>query len=129
MSLITNKLVTRGLGTSRGGVAGRAGMITQGYGGVPVIVVATTVLPLQPKGGGSDRRRREDEALFARYNVIVMQTTLVEINGMPPPQSINGTLRLDGNNETPRLKTIVEHVDTRAQSIWDRIKISVRRLR
>ena len=69
---ITNRIVTRGMGPSRG-VAGRAGLVTQGYGGrfSQVVEVAKKII----RGGTRAARRLPEIAYFVK-------ACLVEVNAI-----------------------------------------------
>jgi hypothetical protein len=58
-----NRLVTRGMGPSRG-TPGRAGMITQGYGGIFRAIIEAVSGAIQ---GGSKALRRLPEILWSVY--------------------------------------------------------------
>lgn len=76
-----NKLVTRGMGPSRG-TPGRAGMVTQGYGGIFKAVVEAVSAVIQ---GGARAIRRLPEifwSVYARLTDVNERELLEDISGV-----------------------------------------------
>jgi len=76
-----NKLVTRGMGPSRG-VPGRAGMVTQGYGGIFRAIVEAVTAVIQ---GGSKALRRLPElfwSVYARLTDVNERELLSDVSGI-----------------------------------------------
>lgn len=116
---ITNRIVTRGMGPSRG-VPGRAGMVTQGYGGFfrGLIKAATRVM----KAGQSGTKR----ALQALEEVIV-GAKLIRVNGEKPDVQLQGhiTVKVD---MTRKISVMAEGLARKAGSAVDGIKIAIKRI-
>lgn len=95
-----NRLVTRGMGTSRG-TPGRAGMVTQGYGGIfkaVVKAVSTVIL------GGSRALRRLPEILWS------VCARLTEVNDRELLSGTEGTDKklVDPNLAEPKVAAELE---------------------
>jgi len=105
------------MGTSRG-LAGRAGLVTQGYGGI--IEQVLRVIRLGQSGAKRAMRELEEVIVWAK---------LISINDNPPPVKIEGFIRVKVNNAAHYAVNIIEHVSTRARKAWEDIKITIKRLR
>jgi hypothetical protein len=122
--VIGNRLITRGLGTSRG-ASGRAGLVTQGFGGVPSVIIRTLeTVPRRVVKGSSDYGRRQLDEL----NVVVLWAKLIEINSKPPSSIIQGSVRVK-IDETSGVAVLVERFVSRISKTWSDIKITVKRLK
>ena len=95
-----NRLVTRGMGTSRG-TPGRAGMVTQGYGGIFRAVVEAVSAVIQ---GGSKALRRLPEILWTVY------ARLTEVNERELLSGAEGVDKkvVDPNLADPRIAADLE---------------------
>lgn len=110
-----NKLITRGMGSSRGAI-GRAGLVTQGYGGVFRFVLEAMRRGLRI--GRSGRRQEERTA--------TVYAKLINVNGEPPERKIAGSITIElkqGN-----VAAAVRLIGKSAGSILEQIKVSVTRL-
>lgn len=100
-----NKLVTRGMGPSRG-VPGRAGMVTQGYGGIFRAVVEAVSAVIQ---GGSKALRRLPEILWTVY------ARLAAVNERELLEDVSGVDKkvVDPNLGEPEIKADLESATIR----------------
>jgi hypothetical protein len=79
-----NRIITRGLGASRG-KPGRAGLITQGYGG-PIFTAILESARVTVLHGRSATKRVIEE--------IVITAKLVRVNGIRPKENVQGSVRV-----------------------------------
>lgn len=114
-----NRIITRGMGTSRG-KPGRAGLVTQGYGGPPRAVIENFRRRIIV-GGGSKRRAWEG------LDEVIVWAKLISVNGRPAPKKVEGFIRVGTSNGFAR--AMVEHVSTRIRAAWEDIRIVVKRLK
>lgn len=119
---ITNKIVTRGMGMSRG-VVGRAGLVTQGFGGPPSFVVTAIerAVDRRIRYGSSSKRKDEDLETF------VLWAKLIEVNSSPPKKPIEGSIRISVDRNS--LTVLAEHVASRVSKLWNDIKVSAKRIK
>lgn len=120
MTPITNRIITRGLGMSRG-AAGRAGLITQGYGGPPSFVVTTLENVARRPHGRSGRRDQED------LQLVILWAKMVELNGKAPPRKIEGSVKV--SLDKSKIAVLVERVSTGVRQLWNDIKVSAKRIK
>lgn len=122
--MIGNRLITRGMGTSRG-APGRAGMVTQGYGGPPSFVVKALETPRRVVKGGSGYGRRDE---LDELNVVILWAKLIEINSRPPEKKIEGKVivKID---KSSGVAIIAERLIAQVYKAWNDIKITVKRLK
>lgn len=116
MTTITNRIVTRGLGPSRG-LAGRAGPVTMGYGGPPTFVTEAFVRRVH---GRSGHRYEHD------LHTVMLWARLVEVNGRAPDKKIEGSVRVPYREG---INVLAERVAVRARDIWRDVKITVKRIK
>lgn len=111
-----NRIITRGLGTTRG-AAGRAGLVTSGYGGIFTSIAEFARRIRYGKSG--DRRDY--------YDKIVVWAGLKTVNDEKPNEKINGTdsATIPG----PEIKVKSSLVHAGAAYAFEKIKIIVRRLK
>lgn len=119
--MIVNRLVTRGFGPDRG-LPGRAGPVTQGFGGPPSFVLVAIRRGIRV-GGGATRRRLQD------LQPVIVWAKLIEINGLSPQRAIEGSVRVMLPRQEGFTSVMVEHLKTRARKAWDDVRITVRRLK
>lgn len=115
-----NRLVTRGMGTSRG-VVGRSGMVTQGSGGFFRRVVEVGARLIRLGQSGTKRALRELEE-------VIIGVKLLRVNDEKPKTTIQGhvTVKVDLSR---RIAVMAEGVSKRVRSAWEDIKITVKRIR
>lgn len=117
-----NRIITRGMGPSTG-AAGRAGMVTQGYGGVsPAFVTETLVGYRQINLGQSGTKRRLEQ-----LDEVIIWAKLVEVNGQPPAAPVKGWVKV--KIDKSRGTTMVEHIASRSRAAWEFIKVTAKRLK
>lgn len=116
-----NRLVTRGMGTSRG-VPGRAGMITRGMGGVFRFVAQQAERAI--RYGRSSAHR----AVQGLEEVIVW-AKLVRVNDKKPQQNIEGFVRIGVDKAKHIAVNIMGSITTRVRNAWEDIKITINRIK
>lgn len=116
----TNRLITRGMGPSRG-VPGRTGLIVQGFGGVfrAAIEAAKRVIRLGQSGTKRALQGLEE---------IIIGAKLLRVNDQKPANPVQGhiTVRVDMSR---RIAVMAEGVSKRARAAWEDVKISVKRVK
>lgn len=116
----TNRIITRGMGRSRG-VVGRAGMVTQGYGGVFRFVVEVARQAVKLGQSGAKRALRELEE-------VIVAVKLIRVNDEKPAQNIQGSITVKVDL-TRRIAVMAEGLRKRARKAFEDIKISIKRVR
>lgn len=116
-----NRIITRGMGTSRG-AAGRVGMVSQGYAGLDQIALEQLRNIVRAGKSGIKRVIRE-------LDEIVVWAKLVRLNDETPPVKIEGSVKIDVKATTKHVISLVEHVSTRVQKTWEYMKVSAWRLK
>lgn len=106
------------------GAAGRAGPVTQGYGGPPQIVVLAIREGIRIRVGQSGTKRRLRE-----LQPIIVWAKLVEVNNVAPQKNIEGSVTVGIDNDRKFVTTMVEHVSSRASKVIEGLKITIKRLR
>lgn len=119
--MIGNRIITRGMGKSRG-IPGRAGMITQGYGGFFKKIVEAGVRLYKAGQSGAKRAARELED-------IIVWAKLIRVNDSPPESTIKGFIRVNISQAKNIAVNIVENMSVKTRKTWDGIKITIKRLR
>ena len=115
-----NRIITRGMGTSRG-KAGVAGMVTQGYGGFFRAVQEGVRKAIRLGQSGTKRALRELEE-------IVIGARLIRVNDEKPSKPVQGFVRVK-IDLTRRIAVVAESVTSRVRQAWEDIKITVKRIR
>ena len=116
-----NRIVTRGMGTTRG-LAGRACLVTQGYDG-PARAILEKIRQIVRVGRSGAKR-----ALHELEEIIVW-AKLIRVNDEPPPVKVEGFIRVRVRNAASYAIGLAEHISTRVRKAWEDIKISIRRLK
>jgi hypothetical protein len=111
------------MGATRGGVAGRQGLIVQGYTGLAPAFVTETLLR-QINLGQSGAKRR-----LAELDEIIVWAKMIEANGKPPERTIKGWIRVRVQKNQGYAAVMAEAVGTRVKSALDYIKVTVSRLK
>lgn len=114
-----NRIVTRGMGTSRGR-PGRAGLVTQGYGGFRIVEEFKRIVRVGQSGAKRALRELEEIVVWAK---------LIRINDEPPLVKIEGFIRVRVNSAVRYAIGLTEHLSTRVRKAWEDIKITIRRLK
>jgi hypothetical protein len=109
------------MGPSRG-LAGRAGLVTRGYGGRFVEQIVEVVRRVIPRGISGVKPEPWDEFTIC--------AKLIEVNGRATRKKIEGCVTV----RVPKVKagavtSLVEHVRTRARNVWDNIVVTVKRVK
>lgn len=123
MTTPVNRIITRGFGTSRG-QAGRAGPVTQGYGGIHQFVISAIQRSNNVKHGQSGRKRRLRE-----LDTIIVWAKLVEVNGSPPKNKIEGFVNVPIDHDRGFAAVMVEHVSSSVRKAWHDLRVTVKRIK
>jgi hypothetical protein len=118
-----NRIITRGMGASRG-LAGRAGMVTQGYGGFFRAVVKLFEPVLRVRRGRSAPRREEKE-----LETIIIRAKLIEVNDSPPKKKVEGFIRVAIDRSKNVVINVSKNVSTRVKSIYEIFKVKISRIK
>lgn len=117
--MTTNRIITRGLGASRG-ASGRAGLITQGYGGIPPVIVQSLSRPF--KHGKSGKR------IIDEIELVTLWAKLIEVNGNEPKRPIKGSISINIKNINVT-SIIAERISYGINRLVKAIKISIDRVK
>lgn len=119
---ITNRLITRGMGVSRG-APGRVGLVTMGLGwNFVAIIIEAVVEVFRP-------RRRGGSSSSSSSSVNALQETtvwasLVELNQRQSSAKVAGSARVSDSHTSK--KVIIEHV---ASQVLETMRVIAKRLR
>lgn len=113
-----NRIVTRGMGPSRGS-AGRAGLVTQGYGGIIGAIVGAVSAVIR---GGSRALRRLPEIIY------LVRARLVGINDREPVRPLTGTDHSIVDPNEPRVRVNADLEATAINTSQQEILIAASRL-
>jgi hypothetical protein len=119
--VIGNRIITHGMGKSRG-IPGRAGMITQGYGGLFKKIVEAGVRLYKAGQSGAKRAAKELED-------IIVWAKLIRVNDNIPETTIKGFTRVNVSQAKNIAVNLMEGMRVRTRKTWDGIKITIKRLR
>jgi hypothetical protein len=106
-----NKLITRGMGKSRG-QSGRSGLITQGYGGIYTFVLEAF---RRVRYGSSGKRKPNKE--------VMVSAKLIEFNGREPKNKIEGKILVTVNDSV--MHAIVKQVSAKVKDVTEYFRISL----
>jgi hypothetical protein len=109
------------MGKSRG-IPGRAGMITQGYGGFFKKIVEAGVRLYKAGQSGAKRAAKELED-------IIVWAKLMRVNDNIPETTIKGFIRVNVSQAKNIAVNLMEGMRVRTRKTWDGIKITIKRLR
>ena len=115
-----NRLITRGMGTSTG-TYGRAGMVSQGMGGLFQFVAKQVTRIIKAGQSGTKRALRDLEE-------IIVGAKLVRVNDDRPKQVIQGHITVKVN-VARHIAVMAEGVSKRVRAAWEDVKITVKRIR
>lgn len=118
--MIGNRIITRGMGRSRG-IPGRAGMVTQGYGGLFKKIVEAGVRLYKVGQSGAKRAARELEE-------VIVWAKLLRVNDAPPKNDIKGFIKVNVSTVRNIAVNLVEGARLHTRKTWDSIKITIKRL-
>ena len=117
---ITNRIITRGMGVSRG-QTGLAGLVTQGYGGTPQFIIQT--LENRPRVvHGRSSRRYQDE-----LQLITVWAKMIEYNDKAPEKSIQGSVKVAVNKS--RIAVLAERVTHGVNRVLDVLRVTAKRIK
>lgn len=116
-----NRIITRGMGTSRG-AAGRAGMVTSGFGGL--VAAALEQARRVIRYGRSGAKRLAEE-----LDEIIIHARLIRVNQEKPDANVQGSIKIAFSTASHYAVVLAERVSTRARKAWEDVKISVQRLK
>lgn len=117
--MTTNRIISRGLGASRG-ASGRAGLITMGYGGIPPIVIQEIQKKTANIKGQSDK-------IIEELKLITIWAQLIEVNERPPVTNVSGSVTIKYSNNQPIIveaKKILSSVNF----AFNTLKVTIRRV-
>lgn len=117
-----NKIITRGFGPLRGGVPGRAGPVSQGYGGYPPEFVPEA-FQRAIKYGRSGSKRALDE-----LETVIVWAKLIEVNDRDIKKDISGhvVVKVD---KSRHVAVVAENLGSRVKNILNDVKITIKRLK
>ena len=122
MPVIGNRIVTRGMGPTRGGVPGRASMVTQGYGGFFRAIKEQGIRLI--KAGQSSAKRRLQE-----LQDVLVWAKLIRVNDEPPRRAIQGSIVVKVSGASQLAVRVVERATVRVRKAIEDLKITVKRIR
>ena len=105
--MTVNRIVTRGMGMSRG-QTGRAGLITQGYGGTIFTAVLESARVVIRHGRTASRRVKEE---------IVISARLVRVNGVKPQNFIQGSVTVMLEAFRKSAKILISEIKASAKDV------------
>lgn len=114
-----NRIITKGMGASRG-QAGNAGLITQGYAGIKLLLELGRRI-IRVGQSGTKRRIRDLQS-------IIVGARLVRVNENRPSMTVIGFVENNHPNMSSRV-SIVEHLSTRVRKTWETVTIRIKRLK
>lgn len=119
---MSNRIVTRGMGVTHGN-PGEAGMITRGYGGkfIEVIIEAGRQLIRYGRSSGL-RAQRELEEVIVRARLLTVNSKKAEVD-------ISGFIRLAVSHVRKYAIVLAERVTSVTRGVYDKIVVTVKRIR
>lgn len=119
--MTVNRLITRGMGASRG-APGVAGMVTQGYAGFFRKIVDGAAA-LVKKGRSSARKVVEE------FEEIAVWAKLIRVNDKQPDAYVQGYVSVKFEEAKNFVVKIVEKFTARVRATYDGLKITIKRLK
>lgn len=119
--MTVNRLITRGMGASRG-AAGVAGMVTQGYGGF-FRKVRDALVDIAKKGRSSARKVLEE------IEEIVVWVKLIRVNDSAPVKPIQGYVAIKIDEAKKFVVKVITGLSASVKATVDDIKITIKRLK
>jgi hypothetical protein len=98
---VVNRIVTRGMGASRG-KAGNAGLVTQGYGGIFIEIIQQ----IYRHGRSSYRHVQRD------LSEIVISVKLMLVNDEHPTVRVEGRVNTSYQRIARNTSMVIEHVSS-----------------
>lgn len=113
------------MGATRG-TAARAGLVTQGYGGIFTrIAEAVAEAGRRIVVTGRSAAKRVSEQL----DEVIISMKLIRVNGEPAKQTVTGMMRVKMNTAKSAVVNIAESFTIRVRAAWEDIKITVKRMK
>lgn len=119
--MTVNRLITRGMGTSRG-AAGVAGMVTQGYGGF-FRKVKDALVDIAKKGRSSARK------VIQEIEEIVVWAKLIRVNDSTPPKLVQGYIAVKVDEAKNFVVKVLSGLTASVKATVNDIKITIKRLK
>lgn len=116
-----NRLITRGMGRSRG-AAGRAGMVTQGMGGI-FRFVSEQAQRLIKVGRSSAQRALEG------LEEVIVWAKLIRVNDEKPEEKVEGFTRVGVDKKRNIAVSLMGAISSRVRNIFEDIKVTIKRIR
>ena len=113
-----NKIITRGLGSSRG-KSGRASLVTMGFGGIFEAIVAGTERLIKVGQSGMKRALKE-------LDEIIVWAKMIRVNDEAPKKTIEGFVKVHVKDLS---QTKIHVTQPMSRSVLDKIKIAVKHLK
>lgn len=117
-----NRLVTRGMGASRG-VPGRAGLVTQGMGGIFRFIVKEIPERIIRVGRSSAKRAAEG------LEEIVVWAKLVSVNEQTPEKKVEGFIKLGIDRARRIAVTLTDGITARVKSAYNNLRVTISRIK
>ena len=115
---IGNRIITRGLGPSRG-VPGRTSMVTYGFGGTLIEIVKKIV-----KAGQSGAKRALQE-----LEEIIVSARLIRVNDKQPENQVSGFVRVKWDAAKKYAVSFAGQVSTKVKEAWEDVKVTINRIK
>ena len=109
------------MGTSRG-VAGRAGLITQGYGGIFKAIKEVAVKAIKAGQSGAKRALQELEE-------VIVYARLIRINDDIPEKRLQGYIVVKIDKALNFAVSVASSVTSRVRNVWQDFRITVKRIK
>lgn len=119
---IGNRIVTRGMGFTRGGVPGRASMVVQGYGGF-FRAIKEQAIRLIRAGQSGTKRALQD------LQEVIVWAKLIRINEKKPSILVQGSIKVKISSVSQMAVKVVERARVRVRSALEDLKITVKRIK
>jgi hypothetical protein len=119
---IGNRIVTRGMGPTRGGVPGRASMVVMGYGGFFRAIKEQAIRIYRAGQSGTKRALQE-------LQEVIVWAKLIRINDEKPSVMIQGSIKVKISNASQIAVKVLERASVRVRSAWEDLKITVKRIK
>lgn len=116
-----NRLVTRGMGTSRG-VPGRGGMITRGMGGIFRFVAQQAERAIRY---GRSSAQRAVQGL----EEVVVWAKLIRVNDKKPDEKVEGFVRIGIDRARHIAVNIMGSITSKVRNVWEDIKVTITRIK
>jgi hypothetical protein len=117
-----NRIVTRGMGTSTG-LAGRSGMVTYGYGGIPKEAIKKLEDVIRRSSGNIGKKELDE------LKEIVVWAKLIEINNMQPKRTLLGKQAIiEKSSDNQPKNVIAQFIIAKKKRITETIKIFIKRI-